>query len=188
MRSVILYFNSIKAIFPTADRDRVNRDIANANMVLLLDGLDEVNSSYRGQFETKLNRFLAVNDRVQVILSTRQFSKDTYANDFKIFRLMPLTKEKALQLVDKLPFRPYDPSKKAAFRKALDTRLYNERNVFATNPLLLTFMLMTYERFGGKKHRCIPFMVRYMICCPLDTTAQKKGTTELSKQDYGLNV
>ena len=144
-------FDSIKAYYHTADRDRVNSDIANANMILLLDGLDEVNSSYRGQFETKLNRFLAVNDRVQVILSTRQFSKDTYVNDFKIFRLMPFTKEKALQLVDKLPFRPYDPSKKAAFRKALDTRLYNERNVFATNPLLLTFMLMTYERFGGEE-------------------------------------
>ena len=144
-------FDSIKAYYHAADRDRVNSDIANANMILLLDGLDEINSTYRGQFETKLNRFLAVNDRIQVILSTRQFSKDTYVNDFKIFRLMPFTKEKALQLVDKLPFRPYDPSKKAAFRKALDTRLYNERNVFATNPLLLTFMLMTYERFGGEE-------------------------------------
>ena len=144
-------FNSIKAYFPLADRERVNSDIANAKLVLLLDGLDEVSSAYRGQFETKLNRFLAVNDRLQVILSTRQFSKDIYANDFKIFGLMPLTKEKALQLVDKLPFRPYDPSKKAAFRKALEIRLYNERNEFATNPLLLTFMLMTYDRFGGEE-------------------------------------
>ncbi|MCR5811573.1 MAG: NACHT domain-containing protein [Lachnospiraceae bacterium] len=144
-------FDAIKAYYPAVDKERVNSDIANASIVLLLDGLDEINSAYRGQFETKLNRFLAVNDRLQVILSTRQFSKDTYVNDFKIFILMPLTKEKALQLVDKLPFRPYDPSKKASFRKALDERLYNDRNVFATNPLLLTFMLMTYERFGGEE-------------------------------------
>ena len=144
-------FDSIKAFFPAVDRERVNRDITNANLVLLLDGLDEISSAYRGQFETKLNRFLAVNDRLQVILSTRQFSKDTYASDFKIFVLLPLTKEKALQLVDKLPFRPHDPSKKATFRKALDERLYHDRLVFAQNPLLLTFMLMTYERFGGEE-------------------------------------
>ena len=144
-------FDSIKAYFPSVDRERLNRDITNANLILLLDGLDEISSAYRGQFETKLNRFLAVNDRLQVILSTRQFSKDTYASDFKIFVLMPLTKEKALQLVDKLPFRPNDPSKKAAFRKALDERLYHDRHVFAQNPLLLTFMLMTYERFGGEE-------------------------------------
>lgn len=144
-------YDAIKAYYPAVDRNRVNSDITKANMVLLLDGLDEINSAYRGQFETKLNRFLAVNNRLQVILSTRQFSKDTYVNDFKIYMLMPLTKEKALQLVDRLPFRPYDPSKKASFREALDKRLYYERNIFATNPLLLTFMLMTYERFGGEE-------------------------------------
>lgn len=144
-------FDSIKAYFPAVDRERVNRDITNANLVLLLDGLDEISSTYRGQFEMKLNRFLAVNDKLQVIVSTRQFSKDTYASDFRILLLMPLSKPKALELVDKLPFRPNDPSKKAAFKKALDERLYNDRNIFAQNPLLLTFMLMTFERFGGEE-------------------------------------
>lgn len=144
-------FNSIKSYFPAADRERINRDITNGNLVLLLDGLDEINSAYRGQFETRLNRFLAVNDKLQVIMSTRQFSKDTYASDFKILMLMPLTKEKALKIVEKLPFRPNDPSKKAAFYKALDDRLYHDRYVFAQNPLLLTFMLMTYERYGGEE-------------------------------------
>ena len=55
----IFIYDSIKAYFPSVDQDRVNQDITNGNLVLLLDGLDEISSAYRGQFETKLNRLLA---------------------------------------------------------------------------------------------------------------------------------
>ena len=61
-----------------------------------------------------------------------------------------------LELIDKLDFRSDEPELKAKFRRELDSSLFFTHKEFATNPLLLTIMLMTYEQFAeipSKMHR-----------------------------------
>ena len=62
--------------------------------------------------------------------------------------LCAFDKKQALELVEKLNFRPDDPSIKEKFYEELNSRLYETHNDFARNPLLLTIMLMTYEQYA----------------------------------------
>ena len=60
---------------------------------------------------------------------------------FSVFDIKPLTKKQALALIDKLEF--WDEIAKKSFMEALDNKLYYSHLQFASNPLLLTIMLMT---------------------------------------------
>ena len=51
-------------------------------------------------------------------------------------------------LIDKLDFRPDEPTIKKRFREELEFSLYYTHMEFTQNPLLLTIMLMTYEQFA----------------------------------------
>lgn len=57
----------------------------------------------------------------------------------------PLSKEQAIELIKKLD---YDEKPKDAFIKVLDERLFNSHRSFASNPLLLTIMFITYTDRG----------------------------------------
>ena len=80
-----------------------------------------------------------------VITSRPIYNFITYSK-FSIFDIEPLTKSQALSLIDKLDF--WDLAAKKSFTEALDRQLYNSHYQFASNPLLLTIMLMTYSSFG----------------------------------------
>lgn len=62
---------------------------------------------------------------------------------FTVLQLQPFTKQQSLELIDKLVFRP---EIKDEFREQLDDHLYRDHMDFANNPLLLTIMLMTFDR------------------------------------------
>ena len=133
--------------YPGLEREQFNRDLTNGKYVLLFDGLDEINPSYRGQFETRFDMFADANAHNMMIISSRPFSDFLNLKRFAVMHLMPLTLEKATELIEKLEFREDDPSFKENFKQDL-RRLYDTHRPFVQNPLLLTFMLMTYERSG----------------------------------------
>jgi len=83
--------------------------------------------------------------RFVYVVSSRPYSQFVYLSRFSVMRLQIFSKEQSLALIDKLDFRPDSPKIKEKFRKELDDRLFNTHQDFATNPLLLTIMLMTYE-------------------------------------------
>lgn len=116
--------------------------------LLLLDGLDEINSSILPEFERELEDFIDLYSRCKIIISSRPASDFLAFSRFSVFNLQPLTLEKALELIDKLEFRPDEPEFKQKFRNALKEKLYYSQREFAQNPLLLTIMLMTFEQYG----------------------------------------
>ena len=59
----------------------------------------------------------------------------------------PFTKDQPLALIDKISFRQDNQRIKDGFRQELDQRLFGTHREFAENPLLLTIMLMTYEKY-----------------------------------------
>ena len=141
-------FEQFQGRYPQLERETFNRDLLNGKYVLLFDGMDEINSSYRGQFETRFDLFADANSKSMMIISSRPFSDFLNLKRFSVMMLRPFTRDKALELVDKLEFREDEPELKQKFRTDLKNYLFDSHREFAQNPLLLTFMLMTYERFG----------------------------------------
>lgn len=67
-------------------------------------------------------------------------------NDFVETSVMPLSKKQALSLVNKIEF---DESAKRAFYTELSRTLYDKYTSFASNPLLLTIMLLTFSNHAS---------------------------------------
>ena len=111
----------------------------------------------RNQFEQSLERFAdRYTDNMFIISSRPSFGLSSFSR-FTVLELQPFSKQQSLELVDKLEFRPDEPSIKENFKKQLDEKLWNTHQQFAENPLLLTIMLMTFEEFAEvpSKMHCI---------------------------------
>lgn len=141
-------YDEISHSFPDISRERFQKDLSESKYILLLDGLDEISSAYRGQFISRLYSFLSIYRYLQTILSSRHFSDDIPTNEFRVLTLCPLTKQQAIALIKKIEYRPDIPNLKSDFIKQLKKGLYDSYHSFAINPLLLTFMLIKFCEDG----------------------------------------
>lgn len=139
-------WKSVKAFDPNITQKAVIDALQEKRLVLLLDGLDEIQSSIRDSFDQDLEAFIKSYHGNMVIITSRPIYSFVAYSKFSIFDIMPLTKAQALELVQKLEF--WDEIAKNNFLVALNRHLYTSHYQFASNPLLLTIMLMTYSSFG----------------------------------------
>lgn len=125
----------------------------NGECLILLDGYDEVPTTARQKFEAMLVSFRRTYNANKIVISSRPTTSFIQFGHFQVVEIEPFSKEKALELIDKLEY--HDPEAKAKFRADLDKKLYRSHQQFASNPLLLTIMLMTYTSYGevpAKRH------------------------------------
>ena len=104
-------------------------------------------------FDTCLTNFTKAYQLNHIVISSRPTSNFVQYDGFLIYDIEPFSKEKALKLIDKLDY--YDLEAKKKFRDDLEKKLYMSHKQFASNPLLLTIMLMTYTSYGevpAKRH------------------------------------
>lgn len=128
-------------------RKAIIEALQNKELILLLDGFDEIQSSARESFQSDLEAFIKSYSGNTIIMTSRPiYDSFVSFSKFSVFDIKPLTKPQALALVDKLEF--WDDIAKKNFLQALDSKLYYSHYQFASNPLLLTIMLMTYSSFG----------------------------------------
>lgn len=128
-------------------RRRILSLLESGKCVLLLDGLDELGTKNGDRFGKLLEAFIDRFSNNQFIVSSRPSRTFAPFLRFSPMSIRPFTKEQALALIDKINFRTDDPSIKERFRKELEQRLFVSHREFAENPLLLTIMLMTYEKY-----------------------------------------
>ena len=146
-------YDAIYEFIPDISLSEVEDKLKEGNCYLLLDGLDEIPSSLMDTFEKFLMKFSKTYNKAKVIVSSRPTMSFIQFNRFMILEILPFSKEKSLELIDKLDF--HDKTAKAKFRHNLAKSLYTTHQQFASNPLLLTIMLMTYTTFGdipAKRH------------------------------------
>ena len=130
------------------DIDLFKGSLLTGQFIILLDGLDEIASDYRGKFENDLDHFSNRFRKNHIILSSRPYTSFVQFNRYVVFRLRPFEKEQALKLIDKLDFRPDEPDIKNKFKDVLSRQLFFTHKAFTENPLLLTIMLMTFEQYA----------------------------------------
>ena len=141
-------FDKFSCLCDEVDISDFTQLLTEGRFLLLFDGLDEISTECRRSFETRIDSFTDKYSGNMFVISSRPFSSFISYNRFTVLYLKPFTKIQALQLIDKLDFRPDEPIIKENFRQQLDSKIYYSHTEFTQNPLLLTIMLMTFEQFA----------------------------------------
>lgn len=148
--------------------EQFREKLIDGDVLLLLDGLDEVKSECISELQRQLDFFVDKFSHNAVIISSRPIQNFVAYQRFIPRSISPFNKEQALHLIDKLEFRPDEPSIKNKFREEVDTELYDSHRDFVENPLLLTIMLLTFEEYAS-----IPYKMHIFYKEAFDTLAQK---------------
>lgn len=140
--------HEVRSFWPQMERSQLEQLLLDGHLLLLFDGLDEIRMELANNFQQDLDFFINNYSDNQYIISPRP-NMSTYSySRFTVLHLQTFTKEQALELIDRLDFRPDMPDIKEKFRKQLNDRLYWTHHGFSDNPLLLTIMLMTFEEYA----------------------------------------
>ena len=116
--------------------------------VIFLDGYDEVNRDKAEKITGEIKSLAEKYCENKYFISSRPSEEFIGWNDFCEVETLNLSKEQALNLVRKIEF---DEVVKDTFYKELENSLYDRYKSFASNPLLLNIMLLTFQ-----KHASIP--------------------------------
>lgn len=141
-------FECIQTYSKYLTKDQFSTLMKNGSFLFLLDGLDEIQNEKRIEFEAQINNLTRRYSGNVYIISSRERddSKFHSLDKFSVINILPFDKDKAIEMVDKLDYG--DDKLKAEFKKQLDHSLFYDHKEFASNPLLLTIMLLTYEDVG----------------------------------------
>lgn len=141
-------YNSSVHLMKAFTKETFEQMLSAGHILVLLDGLDELSSNYQNNFEIALERFMDLYPMNQYIMSSRPFTDFVSFERFTTLRISAFSNEQALELIDKLEFRPDDTSIKQKFINALNNGLFESHHSFVSNPLLLTIMMMTFDQIA----------------------------------------
>lgn len=116
--------------------------------IIFFDGYDEVNRDKTEKITSEIKVLSEKYGENKFFVSSRPSEEFIGWNDFCEVETLTLNKQQALNLVKKLEF---DEAVKELFYRELDRTLYDKYKSFASNPLLLNIMLLTFQ-----KHASIP--------------------------------
>lgn len=147
--------------------------------VILFDGYDEVKNANAQKVTQEIIDFSNKYSENHIILSSRPLDEFVGWSDFKEYSAIALSKEQALTLISKLD---YDKEIKNKFYKQLDGELFEKYKSFASNPLLLTIMLMTFEERVSIPDSKTDFYEQAFLALFHKHDAMKKGKYKREKQ------
>lgn len=141
--------------FPRKD---LNSLLSEGRCLLLFDGLDEIPSAYREEFEKSADRLTKEFPDNYFVISSRPTSTFMSFPRFSVFDIEGFTKKQAIELIKKLDYS--EAAVKEKFMSELSHRLYMSHQQFVSNPLLLTIMLMTFSSYGDIPKRMHVFYAK----------------------------
>lgn len=168
---VAFVLESIREFEPSASESQLLNLLEENKLILLLDGLDEIKSALMDSFEKAIDSFIKGYGGNTVVITSRPVNKFIAYSKFLLLDIEPLTLEQSVNLVKRLKF--WDKEAQKQFLVALKNRLYNTHKEFASNPLLLTIMLMTYSSFGE-----IPAKMHVFYSMAYETMARLHDATK----------
>lgn len=143
---ITFILRAINDFDPEIEREDLIEKLKSGQIVLLLDGLDEIQSQLKESFDKNLESFIKGYPGNSVFMTSRPITEFIAYSQFTVYDIEPLRLEQAVELVKKLEF--WDEEAKKNFIIDLEKRLFKSHAQFASNPLLLTIMLMTYSIHG----------------------------------------
>lgn len=110
--------------------------------IILLDGYDEINRDKEQKVSSEVLELSSKYLENSYIISSRPSDVFIGWHEFTEMQAKNMSKEQALSLISKIDF---EEVVKERFYRELDERLYDKYTSFASNPLLLTIMLLTFD-------------------------------------------
>ena len=150
--------------------------LSEGRALLLLDGLDEIKTAYKEHFQRILEQFISKYPDNMYIISSRGVDCFDSFTRFTELSLSPLTCDQATELISKID---YDPDIKTKFIEELKKTLYREHHEFASNPMMLTIMFMTYELYAEVPEKMHLFFSEAYDVIAAKHDAHKKGYKRL---------
>ncbi|MEL4430165.1 NACHT domain-containing protein [Shewanella mangrovisoli] len=136
---------TLTEIESTFTKSQLDYSLDLGKVLLIFDGFDELNNELREKYEKEIVAIASKYQNILMLLSSRPDGRFNSWEEFYVYRVLPLDKEKSKSLISKLD---YDRQVKRKFLDVLDKSLYEIHESFASNPLLLTMMLLTYEQIA----------------------------------------
>lgn len=152
------------------NRDYFDYALQSGCFVFLLDGYDEILTEKRNAFFRKLELFCDKYSNNYYIIASRPFSEFIELQRFTVLTTCPFSKEQAISCIRKMEF---DCDIKTRFVKSLEDGLYEKHQSFASNPLLLSIMLLTFENYAE-----IPEKLHLFYANAFETLYEKHDATK----------
>lgn len=119
-----------------------NYTFSEGHYIFLFDGYDEVEDKLKNTIKEEIMKFSFKYNKNYFIVSSRPSSEFISWENFLELKSLHLNKEQAVSMIKKLK---YDVRVKESFCKDLENGLFENYYTFASIPLLLIIMLLTYE-------------------------------------------
>ena len=137
-------FEGMNILVESTSKNAIEYALKEGMFMILLDGFDEMDGDKSKAFTEKLNDFCDKYPYNNVIMSSRSIDDFVSFEKFAVLDTVPMDKSQAVSLIEKLE---YQEDSKQRFITALDNELFEKHEEFASNPLLLTMMFLTYDEF-----------------------------------------
>ncbi|MBD5093171.1 MAG: NACHT domain-containing protein [Subdoligranulum sp.] len=138
-------FQRLYDLGSTIKKEYLQYALQSGCFLFLLDGYDEIVSAKKDIFFKKLDSFCDRYSDNYFVISSRPYSEFVEFQRFSVLTLCELNKAQAMSLIGKIEF---DSEIKHRFQIALDEYLYSKHQSFASNPLLLNIMLLTFDNYA----------------------------------------
>ncbi len=155
--------------------------------ILFLDGFDELEDDKAQQVAKGIQDLFSRYEKIKVFVTSRPCEQQFISwNNFNEFKVCPLRKNEALELIKKIN---YSSETKSRFLSDLEDKLFDLHRSFASNPLLLTIMLLTYGDYAeipSKIHMFYEeaFEVLFRKHDSIKGMALRTLKTDLAKDDF----
>lgn len=138
-------YNVIRNLKFKADVKYFEYALESGSFILFLDGFDEIVDDVKPMFSKALFEFCDKYSANYFFVSSR--SCDTFIgwSRFTKFETKPFSETQAEALIEKID---YDISIKTRFIEELKNGLYLKHKSFASNPLLLNILLLTFDNYA----------------------------------------
>lgn len=163
-------FQKLYDLGSTINNKYMEYALQSGKFIFLLDGYDEIASDRKDIFFRKLDSFCDRYSDNCYIISSRPYSEFVEFQRFSVLTLCELSKKQAISLVQKIEF---DTEIKNRFLTALENCLYEQHRSFASNPLLLNIMLLTFDNYAE-----IPEKLHLFYANAFDTLYSKHDATK----------
>ena len=163
-------FSRVENLDFKVHREYLDYALQSGRFVFFLDGYDELLTEKRDLFTRKLEDFCDRYSSNYYIMASRPFSDFVFLQRFSVLEVLPFELEQAVSLIKKIKF---DADVKNRFISELEDGLFEEHESFASNPLLLTIMLLTFENYAD-----IPEKLHIFYANAFETLYDKHDATK----------
>ena len=128
--------------------DAANKLLLSGRIQLLLDGFDEIDPSDVDSFLKKMEHFTDKYDKTQVIITSRQYESITGLHSYIKLYVWPFDNDQSLKLIERILAYQNQLGERENVIEYINNGFLKKDGVFASHPLLLTYVAMKYPSYS----------------------------------------